>query len=127
LNATDDLHGQRNDSEWQLLGELELPAGMDLDGALRSWLTELFAPLALHEDFLNRLLQSAQAAAARVFLDEVGMKSDHIHLVIHGPRNLETKQGTWGFFHVEKVIHPAGETSPVAHSIEFYLYAEGTL
>jgi hypothetical protein len=125
LNASDVPHERRNDSEWQRLGELELPAGMDLDDAIRSWLAELFVPLALPEDFLIRFLHSAQDAAARVFRNEAGRQSDHIHLVIHAPHDREAKQGTWGFFHVEKMLNPVEESSPVAHSIEFYLYVEG--
>ncbi len=125
MNATEERQGQTNGSDWQLLGELELPVGVELDGTLHSWLAELFAPLALPEDFLNRFLQSAQAATARALRDEHGSQSGHIHLVIHGPRDREAKQGTWGFFHVGKMVNPAKEASPVVHSIEFYLYMEG--
>jgi hypothetical protein len=49
---------------------------------------------------------------------------DHIHLVIHGPREQTSKQGIWGFFRVEKVEGSTDEIS-AAHSIEFYLYMEG--
>ncbi len=127
MNAMEDLHGQGKDpdSKWRLLGELELPAGMDLDAALRSWLAELFAPLGLHEDFLNRFLNSAREAAARAFRNDAGRRPDHIHLVVHGPRHREAVPGTWGFFHVEKMENPAEGSSPVTHSVEFYLYAEG--
>ncbi len=125
MNAPDDLHGQGNGSHWRRLGELELPAETDLAGTIHSWLSELCAPLALPEDFLNRFLQSAQAAAARSFRDNAPSKSDHIHLVIHGPPNRRARQGTWGFFHVEKMVDPEEEASSVDHSIEFYLYVEG--
>ncbi len=125
MNDIDDLPGQGKDSDWRLLGELELPAGIDLDGALRSWLAELFAPLALREDFRNRFLNSARDAAARAFREDAGRLPDHIHLVIHVPRDRQARQGTWGFFHVEKLVHAAAEPSPVTHSVEFYLYVEG--
>jgi hypothetical protein len=125
LNASDFSHTRKNDSQWQFLGELELPAGADLDGTIRVWLMELFDPLALHGDFLNRILKSAQDAAARVFQSETAEKYDHIHLVIYGPREQVSTPGTWGFFRVEKVENTAEEPSTVAHSIEFYLYMEG--
>lgn len=122
----DHSHTQNQRSEWQFLGELELPAARtNLDDAIHAWLTKLFDPLALHGDFLNRILKSAQDAAARVFQSESAEKYDHIHLVIYGPRGQGAKQGTWGFFRVEKVENMAEEPSTVAHSIEFYLYREG--
>lgn len=125
LNLPDHSHTQNQRSEWQLLGELELPAGVTLDEPIRTWLTRLFDPLALHGDFLNRILQSAQDAAARVLVSESAGKGDHIHLVIYGPREQGPKPGTWGFFRVEKMESPTEEPSTAAHSIEFYLYREG--
>jgi hypothetical protein len=121
----DHSHIQNQRSEWQFLGELELPAGASLDDAIHTWLTNLFDPLSLHGDFLNRILKSAQDAAARVFESESAGKYDHIHLVIYGPREQGSKPGTWGFFRVEKVENRAEEPSTAAHSIEFYLYREG--
>jgi hypothetical protein len=125
LNLPDHSHTQNQRSEWQFLGELELPAGVNLDEPIRTWLAGLFDPLALHGDFLNRILKSAQDAAARVFLSESAGKVDHIHLVIYGPNEQGLKPGTWGFFRVEKVENNAEEPFTAAHSIEFYLYREG--
>ena len=125
MNPADHSHTHNQRSDWQLLGDLELPVGTNLDEAIQTWLTKLFDPLALHGDFLNRILKSAQDAAARVFQSESAEKYDHIHLVIYGPRDQGSKQGTWGFFRVEKVEKTAEETSTAAHSIEFYLYREG--
>ncbi len=125
MNLPDHSHAQNPRSEWQLLGELELPPGENLDGPIRTWLAGLFDPLALHGDFLDRILNSAQDAAARVFLSESAEKYDHIHLVIYGPRDQDSKPGTWGFFRVEKVENTTEEPSTAAHSIEFYLYRDG--
>jgi hypothetical protein len=123
----DHSHTQKQRSEWQFLGELELPAVANMDGSIRTWLTKLIDPLALHGDFLDRILKSAQDAAARVFQTESAEKYDHIHLVIYGPHEQVSKQGTWGFFRVEKVENTTEEPSTAAHSIEFYLYREGQL
>ena len=125
MNLPHHSHTQNQRPEWQLLGELELPASASLDDTIRTWLTNLFDPLGLHGDFLNRILKSAQDAAARVFLSESAEKCDHIHLVIYDPREQSPKPGTWGFFRVEKVENTAEEPSTAAHSIEFYLYREG--
>jgi hypothetical protein len=127
LNASDFSHTRKNDSQWQFLGELVLPVGADPDDTIRAWLTELFDPLALHGGFLNRILVSAQEAAARAFQGEAAMKCDHVHLVIFGPRDPGPKLGTWGFFRVEKIENTADASSTAAHSIEFYLYMEGRL
>jgi hypothetical protein len=125
LNLADHSHTKNHRSEWQFLGELELPAGANLYESIHTWLTKLFDPLALPGEFLNRIRKSAQDAAARVFQSESALKYDHIHLVIYGPHEQVSKQGTWGFFRVEKVENIAEETSTAAHSIEFYLYRDG--
>jgi hypothetical protein len=96
-----------------------------MDESIHAWLTKLMDPLTLHGDFLNRILKSAQDAAARVFENESAEKYDHIHLVIYGPQDSGVKPGTWGFFRVEKVENTIEEPSTAAHSIEFYLYREG--
>jgi len=122
----DPSHTQNHHPEWQFLGELELPAaGVNLDETIRTWLTGLIDPLALHGDFLNRILKSAQDAGTRAFQGDAAGKADHIHLVIYGPREQGSKTGTWGFFRVEKVRNSAEGQSSAAHSIEFYLYREG--
>ena len=125
MNTSDVPHARKNDSQWQLLGKLKLPVGVNQNGTIRAWLMELFDPLALHEDFLNRILASAQDAAARAIQGETALKSDHIHLVIFGPRDPGAKKGTWGFFHVQKIENLAETKSAADHSIEFYLYMEG--
>lgn len=125
LNASDSSHTRKNHSQWQFLGELELLAGTNLDETLRAWLTKLLEPLALHPDFVHRILKSALDAAARAFQGEAEMMCDHLHLVIYGPGRQGSIPGTWGFFRVEKVENTAKEGSNAAHSIEFYLYMEG--
>ena len=125
LNSTDSSHTRRSNPEWFLLGDLELPVGTNLDGTLHAWLTELLGPLALHPDFMDRILKSAQDSAEHALQDETVLLYDHIHLMIHVPMEHGSKSGTWGFFHVEKTGHGGEESSAAVHSIEFYLYKEG--
>lgn len=111
-------------SGWQLLGELELPVRAGADDAIRTWLAELLDPLQLHADFLNRILQSAQDAAGRALRAEGVIGYDHIHFMLHAPKDHESNGGTWGFFRVEKIGDTAQGMAASAHSIEFYLYLE---
>ncbi|MCQ3937541.1 MAG: hypothetical protein DPW18_10910 [Chloroflexi bacterium] len=106
-------------ADWRILGELELPAAADSDSAVRAWLVNLLDPLRLHADFQNKILRSAQEAAARLLNAQTEIKFEHIHLLILAPPNHAVKEGTWGFFHIEKV----GQGGD--HAIEFYLYLEG--
>jgi hypothetical protein len=125
LNTSDISHVPGNHSEWQSLGELTLSNESADKEQIHLWLTGLLLSLSLHPDFLDRIVKSAQDAAARAFQNETAGKADHIHLVIYGPRDQGTKPGTWGFFRVEKVENTTGEPSTAAHSVEFYLYREG--
>lgn len=103
-------------SDWQLLGELKLALGSRADGAISAWLTELFKPLQLHPDFLNRILKSAQDATARLL--QAGLPLEHIHLMIFVPQDRAAAGQSWGFFRIEKTQDPD-------HAVEFYLYPEG--
>ena len=111
---------------WQILGELKLPMDPETAaGALSTWLTELLAPLNLHADFLNKILESAQAATTHGFQAEGGLKFEHIHLIILVPQERELKGRNWGFFRVEKIEDTQEDNIAPDHSIEFYLYLEG--
>lgn len=113
------------DPGWQLLGELELPAGSSTNDPLRTWLTETLRPLSLHEELLRRIVISAQEATTRAFQKNAAIQVDHIHLLIYVPRAHDSRTGTWGFFRVARIENmKEGMTAP-AHSIEFYLYIEG--
>jgi hypothetical protein len=69
-------------TDWQVLGELELPFGVDAGPAIKTWLLELLTPLRLHVDFLNRVLESAENAVARAVL--------FIYLPVTYPLDLQT-------------------------------------
>jgi len=110
-------------ADWQILGELELPVGSsNADDAIKARLMEILNPLNLHADFLNKILKSAQDAAARVMQN--GMELEHIHLLVFAPKDRSSKRQTWGFFRIEKIEGAADVDSP-NHAIEFYLYVEG--
>jgi hypothetical protein len=124
MNTSDLPVPQMPASRWQLLGDLELPVGTHPEETVLTWLSELLVPLALHRDFVHRILQSAQNSAGHVLQSKDDHPNGHIHLVIHIPMDHDVNSGTWGFFHVEKSGHGTEETSALVHSIEFYLYKE---
>lgn len=110
---------------WQILGELELPAGNGLENTIYTWLAEIVTPLRLSTEFLCKLSQFAQDAAARSKHVEHAMKVEQVHLIALAPAQITSTDGTWGFFQIEKVEHPSSDTSFPVRAIELYLYLEG--
>jgi len=110
---------------WQFLGKLDLPIDANLEVTIYRWLTDILHPLNLHEEFLNKILKSAQAATVRVTQARTVIKSDHIHLMIFVLSNRGATKQNWGFFRVEKIENTAEANSAPDHAIEFYLYVEG--
>lgn len=111
--------------DWQMLGELELSAGSDANVAIGTWLAKILSPLSLQTDFMDRVLKSAQDAAARSIQAETMAAFEHIHLLVFAPRENGTKGKPWGFFRIEKIKGTMTENSDSSHAIEFYLYREG--
>ena len=113
-------------TDWQILGELELPIGIECNDTISTWLKENLSPLKLQLDFLNRILKSAQAAAASASQSTgTALESGHIHLVFYAPPIHEFAEKPWGFFRIEKFARVGVDKTPLDHSIEFYLYIEG--
>jgi hypothetical protein len=108
-------------ADWQVLGELELPASSSADPALSDWLAELLEPLGLPLDLLNKVLRSAQDAIVHARQTGAVRKFEHLHLRVFAPVESWPKAGNWGFFGIQK-----GEGSSQGdHTIGFYLYREG--
>lgn len=112
-------------TDWRTMGEFEMTIGDEADGLISAWMTEVLSPLDLHTDFLNKILKSAQEAAARSIQADTMMVFEHIHLLVFAPRENASKRKTWGFFRIEKIGTPTANENPHDHSIEFYLYLEG--
>ncbi len=112
-------------TDWQMLGEFELPVGADIQNIINSRLTEILLPLKLQADFLIRILKSAQAAVRAKESGVAALETGHIHLVVFTARSNAKDAKTWGFFRIEKFEHGQEVKDPPSHSIEFYLYIEG--
>lgn len=113
------------DANWQFLGELELPVDPDAVQTVRLWLTESLKPLELQEDFMNKILKSAQGAVARIIGVESVMESEHIHIILLIPPTHTLTSESWGFFRDEKRIDAAEGAVMHVQRITFYLYLEG--
>lgn len=113
------------DTEWQLLGELDLLVSSDVDLAFKPWLTELLSPLDLSTDFSNRVLESAQDSVMRILQPDANLLFGHIHLSIFAPCERVLERKTWGFFHIERIENQGEAVDFRDHAIDFYLYVEG--
>lgn len=111
-------------SSWQMLGELILSVGSNPDELISLWLKELLAPLGLHENFLTRVLQSAQNYAGRALRADADAQFGHIHLSLFGPHERTSKDQSWGFFRIEKIDRADQNLAHPDHTVEFYLYRE---
>ena len=118
VNTTGSSLHHTSGSGWQLLGELELPAGSSVTATIHAQLEGLLQPLPLGSDLLERLLSSAQNAAGRN-----NTSPGHIHLIVFGPAEVTATAGNWGFFRIERMENGSNSSAP-DHAIEFYLYCE---
>jgi hypothetical protein len=125
VNTTDSL-SPPSIPYWQLLGELELRAGEFVDGMPGRWLNEILKPLDLNVDFQNHILNATQQIIARVLRPDAETKLEHVHTLVFAPSKRTPKNHTWGFFSIEKLedIKDGAVTSD--HTIEIYLYVEGS-
>jgi hypothetical protein len=112
------------DTNWQILGELELPLGANAHSMLGAWLSDVLASLHLHADFLSKILESAEEVVARAMQTETVIQHQRTRLLIMTPANLPLNVQTWGFFRIEKVELTAENDDSPDHKVEFYLFPE---
>jgi hypothetical protein len=117
-------HIDSHNSNWELLGELELPQNGNRNEAIHEWLSQTLEPFKLNEDLIRRVETSLQEAAKRVLATHTGDKMQHIHLRILVPLERTSKGKTWGFFRVEKNKEGYTEGQRPDHVAELFLYLE---
>ena len=110
-------------SGWQILGELKLMLVTDVHATVSKWLAVILSRLELQEDFVNKVLTSAQEALRRAVPAVNSTRSGHLHLFVFIPIDSSAKHQSWGFFRIEKLEHSTDTATP-NHTIEFYLYLE---
>jgi hypothetical protein len=124
MNTTEPTSKIPSSVDWRVLGEIELTAGSNPGGNLRARLTEILIQLHLHEDFLNKVLASAQEYALRA-AQNIKTSHGHIHLAILVQQKYQSLGDTWGFFRIEKMDDAEQKVPHPDHTVEFYLYLEG--
>ena len=113
------------ETDWQIIGEFELPDSISATDAVQTWLTEILIPLHLSTIFLKRFLESARSSVARAAGTGVSASCSHVHISIFVPK-LNSSTGTsWGFFQIEKIEMKSDTANAHIHAIDFYLYVEG--
>ena len=125
MKQTDSSYKTTTDTEWQLLGEFDLPGGSDANSAITFWLKELLTPLELSTEFIDRVMKSARNTVTRILQSNAETTIDHIHLSIFAPNARIPERKTWGFFHIERVENQGEAVDARNHAIDFYLYVEG--
>lgn len=124
MNTDNTTHTPNTD--WQILGELELPIGSNAQNTLYAWLTEIIRPLNMQAELVNKIIASAQDAVARAVHAEILLKFEHIHLTVFVPSERKEKEQAWGFFRLEKIEDTKQKLTGGDHAIEFYLYGDGS-
>ena len=117
-------HTDSHNSNWELLGEIELPFNGSQYEAIHEWLSQTLEPLKLHEDLIRRVETSLQEANRRAMDMHTGKKMQNIHLRIHVPLERTSKGKTWGFFRVEKIEEKSTNGQMPDHATELFLYLE---
>lgn len=117
-------HPDSHNSNWELLGELELLLNADQNAAIHEWLSQTLEQLQLHEEIARRVETSLQEAAGRALNTYRENKRQHIHLRIHVPLERTSKGTAWGFFRVEKAEESPLDGKLTAHATELFLFRE---
>jgi hypothetical protein len=113
------------ETDWQVLGELDLHIGTNIAEEIRAWLTGIIAPLNSSANFLDRVLKSAYDTSMRSLQSDNTLTFEHIHLSVLAPQEIISDGKNWGFFHITRIENQEEDAPGINHAIDFYLYLEG--
>lgn len=125
VESVDPSQNPLADSDWQFLSELELRVVDNAEHLVHAWLTECLKSLDLREDFMKRVLRSAQGAIRRSARSESGLQFESIHIILFIPPTHGLGGQAWGFFRVEKPGETVQDAVSPGQTIALYLYPEG--
>lgn len=103
------------------MGEITLPVDLDGRESIYSPLQEKLVPLHLPVDLIPKITKSIHESMQRAVMKEAGL--EHIHLFIHVPADYNTRDGSWGFFRIER-MDAEGAHASHSHAVDLYLYPE---
>lgn len=110
----------------RILAEVKVPVDQRFELQVNTWLVEALAPLNLEARFSQRILDSAADAAQRLAACGTALTEALVHLILSGPEGVWGERQTWGFFRIEKLEGLGSGAAESDHSIELYLYIEGS-
>ena len=113
-----------HNSNWDLLGELELPLCTGQNQTIHEWLKLLLQPLQLREYIIRRVETSFQEATTRTLETQIWRRTRHIHLRIYVPVARMSKGINRGIFRIEKIEARSIDKSIPGHATEIYLFLE---
>lgn len=113
------------ESDWQTIGDLELPVNVSADGTVHAWLTQVLKSLNLSTEFSEKFLKSAQASVTRALGINVSIPSVYVHISIFVPIKHIAVGQAWGYFQIERIGQKTNDVNIQEHAIDFYLYVEG--
>ena len=112
-------------TNWQMLGELKLRAGLNPDGTIKAWLMNTLHDFSLPGDLVSRLLTSIEDVMARVLSpDDIEGQSKSLEIVVLAPAGQRSNGHIWGFFRLEKASTDSQIESAKGHCVEYYLYLD---
>ncbi|HXD11445.1 MAG TPA: hypothetical protein VN653_15370, partial [Anaerolineales bacterium] len=93
MNQSSDSLSLTPDTDWQILGELELPLNFDPNIAIETWIMDTLSPLGLNAELVRKALKSAQDSAARARQTEIrAQEFEHIHLLALASKDFSSKR-----------------------------------
>ena len=113
-------------TDWLLIGQLELQPGPHPDGSLEAWLLGNLKPFELPTDLLSQFNASVTEAVSRMNLSPM-QSTQEASLKLFVSQDVKTARFSnryWGFFRLEKVSIGSGEGATPEHILEYYLYLE---
>jgi hypothetical protein len=125
VNTHNPAHLQTPESDWQILGELKIPIGVNTVDVIQSWLGKVLAPLNSSINFLTKVIQASQDSFTQALQLDSAKKIGQIHLSVFVPYEPFSEGRTWGFFYISKIGIQVEDIATHEHTIDFYLYVEG--
>jgi hypothetical protein len=120
MNAS--IHYQQSGRKWLLYAQVTLSSESMAGSVLESWLGDRLHTLALPEELIGRVLDSARDSVACI---PAGIHQ--IRLLVYSTVLTPSHGQTWGFFRTVKNGWSTEDPAISTQEIAFFLYVEGGL
>lgn len=124
-SPTDQPCAHGSGTDWQVVGELDLPDGLEAHTLIKAWLVDVLTPIHLPVDVRDRIGKLAREAAGRGWRAETVSAVQRPRLRLCIPARCPADAPAWGFFCLDRAETAAAPDHPGGRLIEFYLFPEG--